>query len=259
LYLLSPPEEATKGITEFVPESQLRESSEAPVDEGEERSESDVLEPEGDEQAPADRINNARILGLLMGIAGIIMTVQAFATQGLNALNLNVVNFGFLFIGLALYTKPHAYQEQFYEAVGSTAGIILQFPFYAGIMGMMNSSGLSTTLADALIALSTPATFPIVAWITAGIANIFVPSGGGEWTVIGSTILNAAQELNVPMGQAVVAYAVGDAHTNLFQPFWAIPLLGITGMRARDMFGYAVTVLLFLIPFLAIALTVIPY
>jgi short-chain fatty acids transporter len=124
---------------------------------------------------------------------------------------------------------------------------------------MMNASGLSETFAEALVSLSTPATFPVVAWVTAGVVNIFVPSGGGEWTVIGTTILAAANELGVPAGQATIAYAVGDAHTNLFQPFWALPLLGITGIRAREMFGYAVTMLILLIPFLAVALTVIPY
>ncbi|MDY6764263.1 MAG: TIGR00366 family protein, partial [Halobacteria archaeon] len=257
LYLLSPPESETEGISHFIPESQLGET-EAAADGGEREEVVGEEEPE-EETVMADKIDNNRVLGGLIALGGIIITVHTFWTQGLNALNLNTVNFGFLFIGLALFTKPKAYQDQFYEAVSSTAGIILQFPFYAGIMGMMNFSGLSETMATALISISTESTFPIVAWITAGIVNIFVPSGGGEWTVIGSSILEAAKGLGVPLGKATVAYAVGDAHTNLFQPFWAIPLLGITGMRARDVFGYAVTMLLFLIPFLAIALFIVPY
>ncbi len=124
---------------------------------------------------------------------------------------------------------------------------------------MMNASGLSETVAETLLAVSTPETFPAVAWITAGIVNMFVPSGGGEWIVLGPSVIAAAQDLGVPVGQATIAYAVGDAHTNLFNPFWALPLLAITGIRAREMFGYAITMLIVLIPFLALVLTLIPY
>jgi short-chain fatty acids transporter len=249
LYLLAPPADQSEPITEFVAESQL---GSATADGG-----VDVADP--DAETVGDRIDNSRLLGGAIALTGVALSVWTFVQQGLGALNLNVVNFLFVFLGLALFTRPAAYQEAFSDAVPATSGIILQFPFYAGIIGMMNSSGLSETFAEALVSLSTPATFPIVAWVTAGIINIFVPSGGGEWTVIGTTILSAANELGVPAGQATIAYAVGDAHTNLFQPFWALPLLGITGIRAREMFGYAVTMLVLLIPFLAVALTVIPY
>jgi short-chain fatty acids transporter len=261
LYLLSPTESRSVGITEFIPEHQLEGSSTAAADGGasEEEPSTTPVESNGDESTIGDRLNNSQLIGGIIALTGVAMTISVFATQGLSALNLNVVNFAFMFIGLVLFTRPEAYQDQFYDAITATGGIVLQFPFYAGIMGMMNSSGLTTTIADAILQLSTPETLPMIAWITAGIVNIFVPSGGGEFTVIGPAVLNAAQRLGVPVGQATIAYAVGDAHTNLFQPFWALPLLGITGMRARDMFGYAVTMLVLLIPFLAIALTVIPY
>jgi len=260
LYLLSPSASASAGITQFVPASQLGGTTAADGGESE-RTDEDTSDDESasEPKTPADVINNSRLVGGVVAFTGVAIAVYTFATEGLGALNLNVINFAFLFVGLALFTRPKAYQEQFYEAITATGGIILQFPFYAGIIGMMNESGLSETLAEALVSLSTAETFPVVAWLTAGIINIFVPSGGGEWTVIGTTILTAAQDLGVPTGQAVVAYSVGDAHTNLFQPFWALPLLGITGMRARDIFGYGITMLLLLIPFLAIALTVIPY
>jgi short-chain fatty acids transporter len=257
LYLLAPPEGQTETITEFVPERQLvGTATDGGTEVDDDRAATDAA---AEAETVGDRIDNSRLLGGLVALAGVVISVWTFVQQGLGALNLNVVNFLFVFVGLLIYTRPRAYQEAFYDAVGSTGGIILQFPFYAGIIGMMNASGLSETLAEALVSLSTPATFPAVAWITAGVINIFVPSGGGEWTVIGTTILQAANELGVPAGQATIAYAVGDAHTNLFQPFWALPLLGITGIRAREMFGYAVTMLILLIPFLAVALTVIPY
>ena len=259
LYLLAPTRENSTGITEYVPLSQLRGTESADATAADGGTTTSMAGDGSAEPTPSDRINNSQVVGGVIALTGVGVAVWTFATEGLAALNLNVMNFMFLFIGLALFTSPEAYENEFGEAVLATSGIILQFPFYAGIIGMMNSSGLSTTLAETLVSVSTPATFPAVAWITAGIINFFVPSGGGEWTVIGETILQAADQLGVPPGQAVVAYAVGDAHTNLFQPFWALPLLGITGMRARDMFGYAATMMLLLIPFLTVALILIPY
>ena len=264
LYLLAPPDSETDGIAEYVPESQLV-GEEPATDGGEldeppaEATDSTPVEGESSDSTFGDRIDRNRLLGGLIAFGGVAYVGGVFVVDGLDALSLNTMNFAFMFLGLLLYGAAKDYQEEFYEAISSTGGIILQFPFYAGIMGMMNSSGLSEVLAETLVSVSTPTTFPAVAWITAGIVNIFVPSGGGEWTVIGPTVLDAAKELGVPLGQATVAYAVGDAHTNLFQPFWALPLLGITGMRARDMFGYAVTMLLLLVPFLAVALIAIPY
>jgi short-chain fatty acids transporter len=99
----------------------------------------------------------------------------------------------------------------------------------------------------------------VIAWLAGAVVNLFVPSGGGEWIVLGPSVLQAAQDLGVPVGQATIAYAVGDAHTNLLNPFWAIPLLAITRIKAREMFGYAIAMLLLLIPFLAVALFVVPY
>ena len=247
LYALAP-SKGTKPITEYVPEEDL--SFEAPGATAADTADMDV---------PAERIDNSKLLGGVIALTAIGVVGYIFLTEGLSALNLNVLNFGFLFVGLAIYARPHYYRQRFGDAAEAAAGIILLFPFFAGIQGMMNASGLSETLAETLLAVSTPETFPVVAWITAGIVNMFVPSGGGEWIVLGPSVIAAAQDLGVPVGQATIAYAVGDAHTNLFNPFWALPLLAITGIRAREMFGYAITMLLALVPFLAIVLTVIPY
>ena len=99
----------------------------------------------------------------------------------------------------------------------------------------------------------------MMAWLAAGFVNLFVPSGGGEWAVLGETLLRAGQNLGVPAGKTIIAFATGDAWTNLFQPFWAIALLGLTGMRARDMFGYCIVLMFALLPFFAILLTWLPY
>lgn len=246
LFLIAPKSEKhMRGIDYYVPEA-----IEEAVYEEEKKEEGEV--------SIADRLDNSKILGGLLALMGLIYIFRYFFVMG-KGLNLDIVNFCFLFIGLALYTSPKTYLENFNTAVKSAAGIVLQFPFYAGIMGMISLSGLGVIMAGWLVSISSPGTFPVISWLTAGLANLFVPSGGGEWSVVGETVLRAAQELNVPIGKTIVAYSVGDAWTNLFQPFWAIPLLGITGIKARHMFGYCITMLLALIPFLAIALSVIPY
>ncbi|WP_137284936.1 short-chain fatty acid transporter [Halorussus salinisoli] len=256
LYLLSPTGDRSESIHEYVDASNLG-SPAAAADGG--SAEAGSASGSSDSTAPAERIDNSRILGGVIAATGVLYVAYLFATQGLDALGLNVVNFGFLFIGLLIYTQPAVYRERFGEAATAAAGIILLFPFFAGIQGMMNGSGLSATLAESILAVSTEATFPIVAWITGSIVNLFVPSGGGEWIVLGPSVVSAAQDLGVPVGKATIAYAVGDAHTNLLNPFWALPLLAITGIKAREMFGYAIAMLLALIPFLAIVLYAIPY
>jgi short-chain fatty acids transporter len=205
----------------------------------------------------ADRINNSRIFGGLIALMGIIYIVMYF--RGGGTLNLNIVNFIFLIVGLALYLRPYQYLLAFYDAVRAAGGVILQFPFYAGIMGMISLSGLAVIMAGWLISIANPTTFPMMAWLASGFVNLFVPSGGGEWAVLGETLIRAGQNLGVPIGKTIIAFGTGDSWTNLFQPFWAIALLGITGMRARDMFGYCITLMFALLPFFAILLTWLPY
>jgi len=246
LYLLSPPEENCRGIARYVDfkEEVVRESN-----------------PEDLPTNPtlADRIDNSRILGGLIALIGVYLFIEAFLTQGLRALDLNVFNFGFLMIGLILYSSPSRYLKEFQDAVKGSAGVILLFPFYAGIIGIMTGTGLVDTMTESLLSIATKESFAVTAWITGGILNVFVPSAGGEWAIIGGPMMLAGAELGIPHGQTIAAYAVGDAHTNLLNPFWAIPLLAITELRARDMFGYAITMMILLVPFIAIVLYLLPY
>lgn len=205
-----------------------------------------------------DRINNSRALAGVLVLMGLILMVNHYFIRR-GGLDLNIVNFSFLFLGLLFYLNPYRYLKAFYAAIPAAAGIVLQFPFYAGIMGMIKHSGLGRIMAGWLLGISTPMTFPVIAWLTGGFVNLFVPSGGGEWAVIGETISRAALDLNVPIGKVIIAYGAGDQWTNFFQPFWAIPLLGICGVKARDVFGYCVTVLLLSIVFYVLGLTFIPY
>lgn len=273
LYVLAPSGDRAKGITEYVDEAELfdstadggRAADDAGTDGGraaddEAEAADPVDKPSSDvADVPAERMNNSRLVGGLVALAGIAILAVQFAQQGLGAFTLNAVNFGFLFAGLLVYQRPAYYRDRFNDAAGAAAGIVLLFPFFAGIQGIMASSGLALLLAEALLDVSTAATYPVIAWIVGAVANLFVPSGGGEWLVVGPSVLQAAEGLGVPYGQATIAYAVGDAHTNLLNPFWALPLLAITEVKAREMFGYAIAMLIALIPFLAVALYVVPY
>ncbi len=251
LYLLCPPDQNCRGIRHYV---ELDDNSESPA------SDNDAAAPNTPQQRSlADRIDNSVVLGGILAVTGMLLFASVFLTEGLGALNLNVLNFGFLMIGLLLYASPARYTGEFHEAVKGSSGVILLFPFYAGIIGIMTGTGLVDTMTESLLSIATPATFPMIAWITGGILNLFVPSAGGEWAIIGGPMMVAGTELGIPHGQTIAAYAVGDAHTNLLNPFWAIPLLAITGLRARDMFGYAITMMLLLVPYLAIVLLLLPY
>lgn len=254
MWFLTPSPERSRDITEYVPEEELFDTA---TDGGDDREFNHGNED--DKPVPAERIDNSRIMGGIIALTGLAYVAYLFATRGLGAWELDVVNFAFLMAGVAVYARPAVYREQFGDAARAAAGIVLLFPFFAGIQGMMASSGLAETTAEALLAVSTPETFPVIAWISAAIVNLFAPSGGGEWIILGPSVLEAADQLGIEIGHATIAYAVGDAHTNLLNPFWAIPLLAITRIKAREMFGYAVAMLLALIPFLAVVLYVLPY
>ncbi|HAC07394.1 MAG: TIGR00366 family protein [Gemmatimonadetes bacterium] len=257
LFLLCPPAESCRGIEYYV---DLEDDATAePEANDSSASESDPRGQGNAKPSIADRLDNSKILGGVLALTGVVLSANVFLTEGLGALDLNVFNFAFLMIGLLLYMSPSKYQKDFYQAVSGTAGVILLFPFYAGIIGIMTGTGLVDTMTEALLSIATEDTFAVTAWITGGVLNVFVPSAGGEWAIIGGPMLAAGADLGIPPGQTIVAYAAGDAHTNLLNPFWAIPLLAITGLRARDMFGYAITMMLLLIPFLAAVFYFLPY
>lgn len=124
------------------------------------------------------------------------------------------------------------------EAIGGATGILIQFPLYFGIMGLLTGTGLAHSISSAIISMASPTTFPLLTLFSAGLVNIFVPSGGGQWAVQGPVLIRAASELGVPLKDAIMAMAYGDELTNMLQPFWALPLLGITGLSARDILPY---------------------
>jgi len=155
------------------------------------------------------------------------------------------MNFTFLFLGILLHKTPRRYLHSLNNAVKGSAGIILQFPFYSGIMGMMIASGLAATISGWFVSISSESTLPFFAFLSAGLVNIFVPSGGGQWAVQGPIMIPASIELGTPLAKTAMAVAWGDAWTNMIQPFWALPALGIAGLGARDIMGYCLVALLY--------------
>lgn len=195
-------------------------------------------------ERPADKVENSLSLGLAIGVIGLVFVAYYFLVKG-GGLNLNIVNFLFLFLGICLHGRPSRFLASVREAVGGAAGIIIQFPFYAGIMGMMTDSGLAATLSGGFVSISNEVTFPLFTFLSAGLVNVFVPSGGGQWAVQAQIMLGAGEALGVSPARTAMAVAWGDAWTNMIQPFWALPALAIAGLSAKDIMGYCLMVLFF--------------
>ena len=189
-------------------------------------------------------LNYSPIIAAAIGLLGLFQVVRSFAANGFSALDINMVNFIFLFVGILLYGNIANYVRAVGAAASSTAGIIFQFPFYAGIMGMIKYSGLVAILANGIVAISTETTFYLWTFLSASVVNLFVPSGGGQWTVQGPVAIASAQMMNANMVKTCLMVAYGNTWTNMFQPFWAIALLGITGLKAKDIMGYSTAIML---------------
>lgn len=207
-----------------------------------------VAEKPKDEMTPAERLENSKVLALLLALMGFGYVVNYFIRNGF-ALNLNIVNFIFLFTALILHGTPRRLINAIGSAARNTAGILLQFPFYAGIMGMMTAAGpdgssVASVIANWFVSISNQDTFPLFTFLSAGTVNLFVPSGGGQWAVAGPVMIPAALELGVDPARIAMSISWGDAWTNMIQPFWALPALSIAGLGAKDIMGYCIVVLL---------------
>lgn len=195
----------------------------------------------------AERIDHSKIAAMLLG--GIICFIAlrkiiiSPAGTGLSVINLNYINFLLFGLAVLMHTSFSRFLTAVQEAIGGSVGIIIQFPLYAGIMGIMKYSGLAAGVSYAFVDISNEVTLPILTFISAGLVNVFVPSGGGQWAVQGPIAVEAAQALNVPVPKIVMALSYGDQLTNMLQPFWALPLLGITRLKAKDILPYSLLIM----------------
>jgi short-chain fatty acids transporter len=205
-----------------------------------------------------------RVLMLAVVALGVLALVRQMLADGvLRGITLNSVNLMLVLAGLLLFGTPLRYARTFTASVTEAGGILLQFPFYFGILGVLEASGLVTALAEssadmaqllARAGLPLGFAFDAVTFFSAGLVNLFVPSGGGQWAVQGTIVAAAAADLSLPLPRAVMALSYGDEWTNMLQPFWALALLGITGLKARDILGYTLTVMLAALPLYLAAL-----
>ncbi|MFC7401424.1 short-chain fatty acid transporter [Citricoccus sp. GCM10030269] len=192
----------------------------------------------------AAKLNNSPVIGIAIGLIALVYAVNYFFQGG--TLNLDAVNFMFLFIGIILFARPSAFLAAVNDGVKIVAGIIVQYPFYAGIMGILVGSGLMVSFADWFGSFSTAETLPFWSFISGGVINLLAPSGGGQWAVQGPVMMEAAQSLGANPAATAVAVQIGDQWTNMVQPFWILPVLAISGLKLRDVMGYMVLILVFL-------------
>lgn len=211
-------------------------------------AETDAIEQKDAEDkanvVPSDYLENSQFISILIGLLGLVYVIYHFYANGFD-LNINIVNLMMLFLGVVLHRTPRRFLHSVGEAVRNVGGIIVQFPFYAGIMGMMVASGLSESMSLWFISISNEFTYPLFAFISAGIVNFFVPSGGGQWAVQGPIMVPAGIEIGVDTAKTAMAVAWGDAWTNMIQPFWALPLLAIAGLKVKDIMGFCVIILIY--------------
>lgn len=187
----------------------------------------------------AERLDHSKAFSISFGV----LVLVAFLVQYLpflKQLNLtpNLLNFFMLGLAIVLHGDFSSFLRAVEEAIADVSGILIQFPLYFGIMGIMAGSGMINQISDFFVSISTETTLPIFTFLSAGLVNIFVPSGGGQWAVQGPLVLESALALGVPLPKAIMALAYGDQLTNMLQPFWALPLLGITKLKAKEILPY---------------------
>jgi len=195
-----------------------------------------------DKDRPIAVVEESVVVNLVLALMGCVYIFQHFASG--KGLGLNIINLILLVAALLLNKSPRLLLQSLQQSLSGVGGIILQFPLYAGIMGMMSHSGLAQSISQWFVEISTAETFNLFTFYSAGIVNFFVPSGGGQWAVQAPIVIPAAVELGVPLNQAAMAVAFGDAWTNMAQPFWALPLLGIAGLSIKDIMGYCTVILI---------------
>ena len=206
-------------------------------------------------KTPGEYLEFSPILTIIIVILGFLYLVNIFSTKGgLAALDLNIYTFMLLIVGMLFHWTPRAFLKAVAKSIPMTGGVLIQFPLYAGIFGILMGSGLNDILAHFFVSISTQETLPVTVGIYSAVAGLFLPSGGGKWVVEAPYVLEAANQLKVNLSWIVQVYNAAEALPNFINPFWMLPLLGVTGAKARDLAGYAILQLSFHIPVVLIML-----
>lgn len=188
--------------------------------------------------SPALWLENTPSLGMIIGGIGIIYTIISFSSG--RDLDLDIINIFFLSLGLFFHRSLGQFARAFGNVTKAISPLILQFPFYAGIIGILSSSGMGQLIVDGMVAVASPETLNLFTYWASGFVNILAPSGGGQWALQGPLQIPAALDLGVDPAKTAMAVAWGDAWTNLIQPFWALPILSVVGLHIRDIMGYCI-------------------
>ena len=190
-----------------------------------------------------EHLDHSKVFGILIGSCVtaycLFLAFSAFSSVSFGFITPNFINLLLLGLGILLHQNVFSFLKAIDNAIGGASGILIQFPLYFGIMGIMNGSGLVHTFSNFFVNISNAESFPILTLISASIVNVFVPSGGGQWSVQGPIVIQAAMELGANIPKSIMALAYGDQLTNMMQPFWALPLLGITGLKAKAILPYS--------------------
>jgi short-chain fatty acids transporter len=190
--------------------------------------------------SPSERAERSRIVTLLLALLGAFYVSLHFKNGG--GLNLNTMNMIFLTLGLGLADSPKHYLQLLGNAGRVVAPFFIQYPLYAGIMGIIAVSGLGALFVSGFVAVSTAETLPIWTFLSAGFLNMFIPSAGGQWAVQGPIAVEAALQLGTDLPRIVMAVTLGESWTNAIQPLYAIPVLAVAGLHIRDVMGYGVLI-----------------
>ena len=208
---------------------------------------------------PGEWLEHVPILNILFVLLSAAYFIQYFASSAsvIAALNFNTINLFFLTVGVAAHGTPARLMRAVKEATPGVWAIILQYPFYAGIAAVISKTHLNAQLAAWFVRISSAKTFPALIAVYSALLGMFVPSGGSKWVIEAPYVMQAAHELKVHLGWMVAVYDLGEALANLVQPFWMLPVLGLLGLRARDIMGYTFLVFLVLAPVVLVLVTVL--
>jgi short-chain fatty acids transporter len=191
-------------------------------------------------EKPGEWLEYSPLLTIVICALGFGYLAREVATLGPSVLlELNHYVFTFLMVGMLLHWRPRSFVNAILGAVAPVGGVLIQYPLYAGIVKIMTESGLATQLAHFFVNVSTQHTFPVMVGVYSAFLGLFIPSAGGKWLIEAPYMLEAAKSLQVHLGWVVQTYNATEALANLIHPFWMLPLVGILGLKARDIVGYS--------------------
>jgi short-chain fatty acids transporter len=200
-------------------------------------------------KTPAEKLDASPVFSVAVALLMLAYLGQQVREKGVLAVaDLNNFNFAFLTAGLLLHWRPRSFLRAVARSVPATAGVLIQYPFYGAILGLISKTSITTALADLFVRVTTKDTFPLVAALYSAVLGLFIPSGGGKWIVEAPYVMAAANAWHVHLGWTVQIYNAAEALPNLINPFWMLPLMGILNVRARDLAGYSILQLVFHVP-----------